>query len=81
MQIAKNKMQMPNLNDRRNKLKISGSAVSDVDYRFELELGDNQAEHCVIAIVGGICKGHYQFAEFTVSPIGRWHSQTSWTVF
>ena len=69
--IVKKKMQMPNLDDLRDRASIRASkdrgmpfwaSTVDLDYAFgQVELDENTAKHCVIAIVGGDCTGHYRF--------------------
>ena len=68
------KKKMPNLDDlsdRVSKKSIKASenqsmpfwaSTIDLDYAFgQVELTEETAKHCVIAIVGGNCTGHYQF--------------------
>ncbi len=68
---VKKKMQMPNLDDLRDRVSIKASenqampswaSTIDLDYAFgQVELTEETDKHCVIAIVGGNCTGHYQF--------------------
>ena len=38
------------------------ASAIDLDYAFgQVEPDENAAKHCVIAIVGGDCTGHYRF--------------------
>ena len=69
--IVKKKMQMQNLEDLRDRVSIKASndknmpfweSTIHLDHAFgQVELEESMAKHCVIAIVGGDCTGHYRF--------------------
>ena len=69
--IVKKKMQMPNLDNLRDRASIAATlnpnssfwaSIYDLDYAFgQVVLTKDTAKHCVIAIVGGSCTGHYRF--------------------
>ncbi len=75
--IVKKKMQMPNLDDLRDRASIRASkdrempfwaSTIDLDYAFgQVELDEETAKHFVIAIVGGDCTGHYKSRILRVS--------------
>ncbi len=69
--IVKKKMQMPNLDDLRDRASIRASkdrempfwvSTIDLDYAFgQVELDEETAKHCVIAIVDGDSNGHCKY--------------------
>ena len=70
-QIVKKRMQMPNLDDLRDSISIKISSndgeelwISTIDLECafgQVELDEDTAKHCVVAIVGGENTGHYRF--------------------
>ncbi len=70
-QIVKKTSQMPNLNELLDQvcIKITTNqeeeiwiSLIDLEYAFgQIELDEETAKHCVIAIVGGKATGHYRF--------------------
>ena len=69
--IIRKRMQMPNLDDLKDRISIKITkdpetdlwiTTIDLKYAFgQVKLAKNTAKHCVIAIVGGKATGHYGF--------------------
>ena len=63
---------MPNLDDTRDRISIKASkdmgmpfwaSTIDLDYAFgQVKLDTRTLKHCVIALVGVDCTGHYRFS-------------------
>ncbi len=70
-QIIKKRMQMPNLDDLRDRssIKIATNRdqelwASKIDFKYafgQAKLAKETSKHCVFAIVGGRATGHYRF--------------------